>query len=108
MSPLFAATCEIYEATTATDGSGAVNKGARLTQAEAETRRQAGLDIVVCGPDAVDNRLLAYDIESAVGRVMVQLAHKKRAGPLALPHCQQSRQPPGGHSFYETATQKAV
>jgi hypothetical protein len=99
---------EIYEATTATDGSGAVYKGAQLTQAQAEARRVAGLDIVVCGPDDLDNRLLAGDIESAAGPWKHQRAHEKYAGPLALPHFQQRGPLPVGHSFYETATKKAI
>jgi hypothetical protein len=108
MPPLFGSTCQIYEATRATDGSGAVYKGALLSQAHAEARRQAGLDIVVCGPDALDNRLLAYDIESAAGPVKIQTPHLVKAGPMALPHCQQRTGLPDGHSFYETGTRKAV
>jgi hypothetical protein len=78
-----------------------------LTQAQAEARRQAGLDIVVCGPDAVDNRLLASEIEAAAGPWKRQREHDK-AGQLALPHFQQRQPPPVGHSFYETATKKAI
>jgi hypothetical protein len=61
------ATPAVCEATRATDASGGVIKGAVLTQAQAEARRQAGQDIVVCGEDAVANRLLAADIEAAAG-----------------------------------------
>jgi hypothetical protein len=99
---------EIREATRATDGSGGVIKGALLTQAQAEARRQAGLDIVVCGQDAVANRLLAADIESAAGPWKHHLPNLAATGPRALPHFQQRNRPPAGHSFYETASHKAL
>ncbi len=99
---------EVREATRATDGSGGVIKGAVLSRAEAEARRQAGQDIVVCGSDAVANRLLAADIESAAGPWAHHLPNLATTGPRALPHFQQRRKPPAGHSFYETASHKAI
>jgi hypothetical protein len=97
----------IHEATEATDGSGQVFKGKVLTRAQAEVRRQAGDSIVVCGPDELANRLEAADVEAAVGPWAHHRAHAATAGALALPHFQQRRKPPGGHSFYETASAKA-
>src|SRR4051794_21837141 len=99
---------EIHEATRATDGSGAVIKGALLTKAQAELRRQNGLDVVVCGSDELSNYLLAADIESAAGPWTHHRPHPINAGPQALPHFQQRRKPPRGHCFYETTTRKAV
>lgn len=98
----------IHEAIRATDGSGGVIKGAVLTRAEAEQRRQKGLHIVVCGSDELANRLEAADIEASVGAWTHHTAHLKAAGPGALPHFQQRRRAHGGHSFYETATRKAI
>src|SRR5438128_493055 len=98
----------IHEATRATDGSGAVIKGAMITRPEAEQRRQQGLHIVVCGPDELVNRLEAADIEATVGPWTHHPSHLKAAGPQALPHFQQRRRGHGGHSFYETATRKAL
>ena len=101
-------TPEIYEAIRTTDGTGAVIKGHLLTRGQAETRRQNGLDIVVCGADETDNYLLAADIEASAGPWTHHRPHPVSAGPQALPHFQQRRIPPRGHSFYETATKKAV
>lgn len=98
----------IYEATRATDGTGAIRKGKPLIKLQAEVRRQAGLDIVVCGQDEVDNYLLAGEIEDAIGPRTHHKAHPINAGPQALPHFQQRRKPPSGHSFYETATKRAL
>jgi hypothetical protein len=91
---------EVYEATRAMDGSGGVIKGRLLTRAEAETRRQGGLDIVVCGSDAVANRLEAADIEAAAGPWTHHVPNFHTTGPRALPHFQQRRKQPRGHSFY--------
>jgi hypothetical protein len=99
---------DIYEAVRATDGSGGVVKERRLTRAEAEARRQNGGDIVVCGPDAVANRLEAADIEAAAGPWTHHLPNLQTTGPRALPHFQQRRKPPRGHSFYEMANHKAI
>jgi hypothetical protein len=40
-----------------------VVKGAEITQAQAEARRRAGDDVVVCGPNLALNRALAKTIE---------------------------------------------
>ncbi len=99
---------EVHEATRAADGSGGVIKGALLTQDQAEARRCVGLDIVVCGVDAVANRLLAADIEAAAGPWTHHYPNLATTGLRALPHFQQRRKPPAGHSFYETASHKAI
>jgi hypothetical protein len=91
----------IHEATLASGPSGAVLKGAEIDLVAAITRRQAGLDIVVCGDEVKANSRLARRIEAAVGTPKPQAPHKT-AGPFALPHFQQKTPPPDGHSFYET------
>jgi hypothetical protein len=96
-----------HAATRTTDGSGEIIRGRLLTREEAETERQAGGDVVVCGPDELTNRLEAADIEAAVGPWKHQTPHLLTAGPQALPHFQQRRKPPGGHTYYETTTRKA-
>ncbi|HEX5271558.1 MAG TPA: hypothetical protein VFW33_13770 [Gemmataceae bacterium] len=63
---------------------------------------------MVCGPDAVANRLLAADIEAAAGPWTHHYPNLATTGPRALPHFQQRRKPPAGHSFYETANHKAM
>jgi hypothetical protein len=100
---------EIYEATRATDGSGAVDRGNLLTRAQAEDRRRAGLDIVVCSPNTPANCQLAREIEEAVTPAgAVCLHHGPHRGALSLPHWQQRRgTPPPGHSFYETHIRQA-
>src|SRR5262249_19032870 len=91
---------KIHEATLG--GAGSVRKGPEITQAEAEKRRKAGLDIVVCGPDRVTNRLLAGKIErNANGKAKCCFPHPS-AGSRSLPHWQPDPRPPDGHSFYET------
>ena len=99
---------EIYEATRATDGSGAVDRGGLLTRAQAEARRHTGLDVVVCGPDMFANCKLAEEIERAVtpsgGRCIY---HPPHLGPQSLPHFQQDAPPPEGHSFHETPARQA-
>jgi hypothetical protein len=96
---------EIFEATLGFDGS--VTKGKAITQAEAETRRKAGDDVVVCGPDLRANRSLAFTIEhNANGKVKLCPPHAS-AGNLSLPHCQPDPRPPDGHTFYETPKRKA-
>jgi hypothetical protein len=97
----------IYEATRATDESDAVIRGAELTQAQAMARRQAGNDIVVCGPDTPQNDRLAHDIEDAAAAGGSIIYHGPHGGPLSLPHWQQKVPPPGGHSFHETHVRKA-
>jgi hypothetical protein len=94
---------EIYEATCATDGSGAVDRGKQLTRPEAEARRQVGLDVVVCGPDEGANWQLAREIETAISPAGQRpKAHGPHLGPQSLPHWQQRGDAPAGHSFYET------
>ena len=70
--------------------------------AAAVTRMPGGFDVVVRGQDANANRRLALQIESAVGPAKRQVPHSLSAGPLALPHFQQGKPPPSGHTFYET------
>jgi hypothetical protein len=94
---------KIHEAGLASGPSGAVIKGSEIDLTTAIARRLAGSDVVVCGDDVNANRKLAYAIEAAVGPpTRPQMPHKRTAGPAALPHFQQQRQPPTGHTFYET------
>jgi hypothetical protein len=99
---------EVYEATCATDGSDAVDRGAKLTKAQAIARRKGGGDIVVCGPDTIKNDRVAREIETAAthpgGRCIY---HGPHGGPLSLPHWQQDIPPPEGHSFHETNARQA-
>ena len=97
----------IHEATRATDGSGAVYKGAELDETAAIARRRAGLDVVVCGDDLRKNYSLAKDVEAAVGVWKQQMPHQQQAGALALPHFQQANVMQAGHTFYETEHRKA-
>jgi hypothetical protein len=101
-----AAPPKIHEATLASGPSGVVLKGAEIDLATAIARRQAGLNVVVCGDDAKANRGVAQAIESVAGRWMRQDPHRN-AGPHSLPHLQQVQQPPQGHTFYETANRRA-
>jgi hypothetical protein len=98
----------IHEATRV---PGAVQRGPALTEGQAVLRRRAGLDIVVCGDDTIQNRDLAERIESLVaGAYMHGNPHRRQVGPDALPHWQQRAFPPhapAGHSFYETHVTKA-
>lgn len=97
----------VMEAFPTFDGSGWVDAGKPLTLNEAVKRRQAGLDVVVCGDDHMTCRRLAVKIEGAVGPVSrAQLPHKG-AGPHALPHYHQSSRVPRGHTFYETPKLRA-
>lgn len=97
---------QIYEA--ALGGGGSVRKGAAITQAQAEARRKAGLDVVVCGPDLGANRSLAGVIErNANGTAKRCPPHYDSAGSRALPHYQPDPRPPDGHTFYETPNRKA-
>lgn len=98
----------IHEATLASGPSGAVIRGAEIDEAAAIARRQAGLDVVVCGDDIKANRALAQRLEVTVGPTTApQSPHKVKAGPLALPHFQQSGKRLAGHTFYETEKRKA-
>lgn len=96
----------IHEAERASGPSGAILFGAVIDFNAAVARRQAGLDVVVCGGDVAANRHLAGAIEASVGACQRSDPHR-RAGPLALPHFQQDAPPPEGHTFYETANRKA-
>ncbi len=96
----------IHEAERASGPSGSVLSGAVIDFGAAVARRQAGLDVVVCGEDVAANRRLAGAIEASVGPCQRSDPHR-RAGPLALPHFQQDVPPPEGHTFYETANRKA-
>src|SRR5260370_41308825 len=108
MSPASTAAPTVHAADCAWDGSGAVVRGASLTQPEAVARRRKGYDRVVCGPDPFDNAKLARAIEAAVGACKPDGPHADVAGALAQPHFQHSAAAPGGHSFYESPTRKAV
>jgi hypothetical protein len=79
-----------------------------LTQAQAVGRRRLGEDVVVCGPDPFANARLARTIESTVGPCKPDGLHADVAGAMALPHFQQKSGAPGGHTFYEVPTRKAV
>ena len=78
-------------------------RGAEIDLAAAIARRQAGLDVLVCGDDVDANRELAKDIERVVGPWLREDAHEN-AGPHALPHFQQASRQLGGHAFYETGS----
>src|SRR5207237_7907041 len=95
----------IHEAERASGTSGAVVYGKEVDVVAAVARRRGGQDLIVRGPDRKMNRRLAERIESAVGPAERQDPHKN-AGPLALPHYQQTQPPPEGHSFYETDSRK--
>ncbi len=97
----------IHEAERASGPSGAVLHGAELTVEQAVARRAAGGDVVVRGDDINANRRLAEQIEAAVGPYLRMAPHRRSAGPLALPHFQQSDPSHPGHTFYETPTVKA-
>jgi hypothetical protein len=97
----------VHEAERASGPSGLILYGGELTIAAAVARRKNGLDVVVRGDDTDANRRLAENIETKVGPTPVRQAPHRRAGPLALPHCQQEVQPPEGHTFYETDRRKA-
>jgi hypothetical protein len=96
---------EVYEATLGANG--AVVKGRALTQAEAEARRKAGEDVVVCGGDLAANRALASRIERNANGNAKRCPPHASAGAHALPHYQPDPRPPEGHTFYETPQRKA-
>jgi hypothetical protein len=100
---------EIYEATRAKDGSDAVDRGGILTKAQAVARRQAGEDIVVCGPDTFRNDRVAREIEEAATPAgnPPPIYQGPHGGPLSLPNWQQKAPPPEGHRFHETPVRKA-
>ena len=88
-APLALPPATIHEAERASGASGGVIRGAEIDFATAVTRRQAGKDVVVCGPDLKANRRQAEQIEAAVGPWVRSAPHKQTAGPCALPHFQQ-------------------
>jgi hypothetical protein len=96
----------IHEAACGVNGS--VVKGLAITQAQAQARRTAGKDVVVCGASLAANRNLAKQIEQNANGSFVLHPFHVNAGPQALPHCQPSSRPPAGHTFYETPNRKAV
>jgi len=96
---------QIHEATLRANG--AVTKGAVITQAQAEARRKAGQDVVVCGKDLAANRHLAGQIEQAANGTAKRCPPHPNAGAHALPHYQPDPRPPSGHTFYETPNRKA-
>src|ERR1700740_2353577 len=100
---------EIFEATRASDGSDAVFRGAKLTRSQAIARRQAGGDIVVCGPNTPLNDRIAWEIEKAATPTgnLPPIYHGPHGGQLSLPHWQQRTPPPDGHSFHETSVRQA-
>jgi hypothetical protein len=87
---------------------GAVIKGAQITLAQAEARRKAGLDVVVCGPTLGPNSNLAQTIEANANGTWKRCPPHATAGPNALPHYQPDPRPPAGHTFYETPNRKAI
>jgi hypothetical protein len=97
----------IHEATIASDGSGAVFKGAIIDESAAVARRKAGLDVVVCGKELAANRALACRIETQASPRYVRHPPHMSAGPMSLPHYQPDPRPPDGHTFYEGVTLKA-
>jgi hypothetical protein len=103
-----ATTASIHEAFCAQDGSGGVQRGRVLTRAEAIRHRQGNGDVVICGPDTLENSREAYAIESTVGPCIPDGPHLDAAGNLALPHFQRRVPPPDGHTFYETHVRKAI
>ena len=99
----------IYEAITLRAAAGAVQRGAAITQAQAEARRRTGLDVVVCGPVEADNYRVARQIEqTANGPPIHDPPHSVSAGPQALPHFHPVSRRPRGHAFYETIALKAI
>ena len=96
----------VHEATLASGSSGGVYKGREIAFDAAVNRRKTGEDVVVCGDDLGANRRLARRIEETVGPAVREPPHRE-AGPQALPHYQQEKRPPEGHTFYETDKRKA-
>jgi hypothetical protein len=96
----------IHEAERVPGPFGAVFRGAELDFAGAVARRQAGEDVVVCGDDEDANRLLAGQVEAAVGPRTRAQPPERNAGPQALPHYHQISRNPDGHTFYEINRRK--
>ncbi len=98
--------CQAFEAACRRDG--AVVRGVAVTHAAAVQRRQAGSDVVVCGPDKGVNRSQAEAIERAANGVCQRHQYHPSTGLLGLPHWQPVTRPPAGHTFYEVDKRKAV
>jgi hypothetical protein len=98
----------IHEAELASGASGGVYRGAEIDLATAVARRQNGENVLVCGDDLKANRRLAEQVEAVVGPYVRSAPHKRYADPRALPHFQQQNAEHEGHTFYETAQQKAI
>jgi hypothetical protein len=105
-SPQPVASPTIHEATLG--AAGAVIKGAQITQTQVESRRQNGLDVVVCGPTLGPNSALAQQIGANANGHWKRCPPHASAGPNALPHYQPDPRPPAGHTFYETPIRKAI
>jgi hypothetical protein len=83
---------------------GAVKRvGSPIDLATAISIRKGGGDVVVCGPNVVDNMRLAQQIEwtATSNRFRLENAHLNTAGPGALSHFQPDPRPPDGHTFFE-------
>lgn len=96
---------QIFEATRGSLGR--VIKGRQIDQAQAEGRRKAGADVVVCGSDHRANRSLAGQIERRANGRAKRCPPHSNEGPYALPHFQPDPRPPEGHTFYETSHRRA-
>jgi hypothetical protein len=94
----------VYEAILASGPSGIVECGAALTDEEAIKQRQAGRDIVVCGPNGRANRARARKIEEGAGTPVIDEPRHQNAGPHSLRHFHQASRNPPGHSFYEDSS----
>jgi len=73
----------IFEASTGANG--AVVRGQVITQDQAEARRKAGQDVVVCGPNLRENRRLAGAIERNANGSAKRCPPHESAGDHALP-----------------------
>src|SRR5208282_5362628 len=78
---------QILEASLGTNGS--VVKGPAITQAQAEVRRKAGQDVVVCGSDLASNRGLAQAIERSPKAALSRARQTAARVSADLPHYQQ-------------------
>ena len=86
---------------------GRVNRGALIDLAQAVAERQAGRDVVVCGPQLVPNMQVAQQIESlATGPN--PLFHASHAGKLSLSHFQSRASRYSGHTFFEAPPLKTA
>src|SRR5438128_428294 len=96
---------QIFEATRGSLGR--VIRGTPIDQAQAEARRQAGEDVVVCGTNHHANRALAGQLERNANGAAKRCPPHLNEGPYALPHFQPDPRPPEGHTFYETSNRRA-